>query len=224
MQKYFSDVSLQETHMTEMQKMASQIRPTLKEGQILMLDSGIDTLQKELSEVLNLADKVISETEINCNLWKDYLELLNKVMDVLKIPVPIEQPVTVMSLKSSIKRLSNHLQDCQKNQTLINELNDKARDLDRKASKASSELINRQLSNINSQWQEHLCQVENELSALTDILNQWEVYLEVDNNVIASLRGYELRLDNAVLAIDDEELKVSCTFLWSVIDILKITS
>lgn len=209
--------------MTEMQKLASQIRPTLKEGQILLLDSEIDTLQKELSEVLSLADKVISETEINCTLWKDYLELLNKVMDVLKIPVPSEQPVSVMSLKSSIKRLSNHLQECQRNQTLINELNDKARDLDRKASKASSELINRQLSNINSQWQEHLCQVEKELSALTDILNQWEVYVEVDNSVIASLREYELRLDNAVLAIDDEELKVSFIFLWPIIDIIKIT-
>lgn len=198
--------------MTELQKLASQIRPTLKEGHVFMLDSEIESLQKELSKVLSLADKIISETEMNCTLWKDYLELLNKVMDVLKIPVPIEKPASVMSLKSSIKRLSNHSKDCQRNQNLINDLNDKARDLDRKASKASSELINRQLSNINSQWQEHLCQTESELSALTDILNQWEIYLEVDNNVITSLRNYELRMDNAVLAIDGEELKVSCIF------------
>lgn len=199
--------------MTEMQKLASHIRPTLQEGQVYLLDSEIESLQKELSRILSLAEKVISDTEIDCTLWKDYLELLNKVMDTLKIPIPNEKPISVVSLKSSIKRLTNYLQECQRNQNLIDDLNEKARTLDRKASRASSELINKQLSNINSQWQEQLCLVENELSTLTDVLNQWEIYLELDGNVVTSLRDCESRLDNAVLAVDDDELKVRPNFL-----------
>lgn len=201
--------------MTEMQKLASQIRPTLQEGQIYLLDSEIESLKKELFKILSLAEKVISDTEIDCTLWKDYLELMNKVLDLLKVPVPNEKPTSVMSLKSSIKRLTNHLQEYQRNQNLINDLNEKARALDRRASKTSSDLINRQVSNINSQWQEQLCHVENELAGLTDILNQWEIYLELDNNIVTSLREYESKLDHAVLATDDEVLKVSLKFKFN---------
>lgn len=198
--------------MTEMQKLASQIRPTLQESQIPLLDSKIESLKKELSRIISLADKVISDTEIDCTLWKDYLELVNKIMDILKVPLPRENPTSVMSMKTSIKRLSSYLQEAQKNQALVNDLNEKARALDRRASQASSELINRQLSNINSQWQEQLCTVENELSALTDVLNQWEIYLEVDNKVSTTLRDCETRFDNALLTADDDLLKVCFLF------------
>ncbi|KFM65651.1 Nesprin-1, partial [Stegodyphus mimosarum] len=208
LQKYFSDISFQENQFSEIQKLSSQIRPTLQNDQVPLLDAEIESLKKKLSRIVNLSDKVITETEVDCALWKEYLELINKVSDVLKSPVPEEKPSSIASLNSAIKRVAQQLQEAQKNQILINELNEKVRALNRRASKTSSDGINQQILNINTLWQERLCLIENHLSALTDILNQWEVYSEVDSSIQSSLREFEMRLDTATsLPTDEDTLK-----------------
>ncbi|XP_054713817.1 LOW QUALITY PROTEIN: muscle-specific protein 300 kDa-like [Uloborus diversus] len=191
LQTYFIDISLQENQLTELQKMGSQIRPTLQESQVPLLDTEIDILKKKMNKILNLADKVITETEVDCILWKEYLEHLEKASDLLKTAVPDEKPTNISSLNAAIKRLTNLLHEIQRNQILVNELNEKARALDRRADRPSADLINKHVSSVNSQWQERLCILENQLAALTDVLNQWEVYSEIDNNIQISLRECE---------------------------------
>ncbi|CAL1291409.1 unnamed protein product [Larinioides sclopetarius] len=209
LQKYFSDISTYENQLSEIQKLGSQIHSTLIDDQVSLLEAEIECLKQTLHKVVNSADKVITEVEINCILWKEYKELFEKVSSLVKAPIPAEKPASISALNASIKKLSNLSKEMQKNQTLINELNEKARSLNRKANMTSADMINQKLSNINSQWQDHLCSLESQISALTDILNQWEVYSEVDKNVQSSLLSCERRLEDIMASqtISENSLK-----------------
>lgn len=176
----------------------------------------MEELRKRLNNLLNLADKTITEVEIDCITWKEYRELFEKIADILKTPVPEEKPSNISAINASIKKLSHYAQEMQKNQRLIDDLNEKARSLNRKANIASSDVINRQMSNINSQWQEQTCLVESQITTLTDIVNQWEIYSEVDKNVQTSLLGYERRFEDLVSSqsLNEDALKVRL-FIYS---------
>lgn len=207
-------MSLHENQLSELQKLGSQIHPTLLEDEIPLLNSEVEDLKKRLNKVLNLADKTITEVEIDCIVWSEYRDLFEKVADILRTPVPEEKPASISAMTASIKKLSHHAQEMQKNQRLIDDLNEKARSLNRRANIASSDVIDRQMSNINSQWQEQANSLESRVSALTDILNQWEIYSEVDKNMQTSLLGYERRLEDLVSSqhVNEDALKVSFFF------------
>ncbi|GFY40257.1 nesprin-1 [Trichonephila inaurata madagascariensis] len=208
--KYFADISVYENQLSEIQKLGSQIHPTLLDDQVPLLENEIDSLKKKLSRVLNTADKIVTEVEVDCILWKEYRELFEKISNFLKTPIPAEKPNSISAINVSIKKLSHHIQEMQKNQAQINELNDKARSLNRKANVASADVINQQMSNINSQWQDRTCVLESQISALTDILSQWELYSELDKNVQSSLLTYERQLEDIMAAqsIGEDSLKV----------------
>ncbi|GIX92584.1 nesprin-1 [Caerostris extrusa] len=100
LQKYFSDISTYENQLSDIQKLGSQIHPTLLEDQVSLLESEIDSLKKKLSKILNMADRTITEVEVDCILWKEYRELVDTIFKFLKTPIPAEKPASVSAINA----------------------------------------------------------------------------------------------------------------------------
>ncbi|XP_067130355.1 LOW QUALITY PROTEIN: muscle-specific protein 300 kDa-like [Centruroides vittatus] len=194
---FFSETNKWEDQLGRLEGLAQKIRPSLQEGQVPFLIQELDTFRGRLERTTTAADKRRAELEKEQLAWQEYNNILEKINKCLKnMKMPEERPATIAAIRVSIQNVSTHFNEVHKNQSLINDMNTKSRALERKANPASRSVISNQVANINKIWQEVLCQLEGQLSTLTDILNQWEIYTEVYLKAQSSISALESKLEN----------------------------
>lgn len=198
--------------MSQTKEIASRIRQTLLEDQKPVWDREISILAQELNQLLVSADKMFYALEKNQRIWSDYITSLNKVKAILEnTKLPEERPATLAAIRSGLQNITRYLTEVRKNQEIFNDLNNKARNVDRLANDTCRNFVSRQVAGINKQWQEVYALLESQLAALTEILNQWEIYTQVMTKVQSWLSELEHK-SVAIQASNDtneNDIKVS---------------
>ncbi|XP_013784499.1 nesprin-1-like, partial [Limulus polyphemus] len=203
--KFFSEISHWEIQKDTLNSLSLKIQPFLKKDQVEHMTQDLRSVSQQLDDLQTRADKAIDALEKDAQDWLEYNQLLDKVNSLLtSLQIVDEKPVTMAAIRTSLQSISSLLSNLQSNQELISDVNVKARGLDHRASPSSRKLIDKQVAGINQKWQNILCQLEGQLSTLTDVLNQWEIYAEVYYRAETAVLKLEHNL-NAIEVVPEAE-------------------
>jgi FtsZ-binding cell division protein ZapB len=139
---------------------------------------------ERVQNVFNSAKSHQARLEQNANLWKNYLDLLGIVQAVIaKAESPEEPATTITALRSNLSNVQSAYAGLQHQQQEVDNLNERARSVEREANSENRQRIQNQLKTINSKWMESLANLDGRKDAISKLVMQWEVRISNSNQV-----------------------------------------
>jgi FtsZ-binding cell division protein ZapB len=143
-----------------------------------------EDLMERVQNVFNSAKSHQARLEQNANLWKNYLDLLGIVQAVIaKAESPEEPATTITALRSNLSNVQSAYAGLQHQQQEVDNLNERARSVEREANSENRQRIQNQLKTINSKWMESLANLDGRKDAISKLVMQWEVRISNSNQV-----------------------------------------
>ncbi|KAJ9596214.1 hypothetical protein L9F63_027163, partial [Diploptera punctata] len=125
--------------------------------------------------MLSLARSQRAQLEHNMEIWKDFCQTMDKVRCVLARSQYTDEPVTSLAgLHFDILKITHDLNDIQNQQAEIDLLNERGRDITRQADHSNRQNVEKQLSNINREWNDLLSGLESRRDTLTKLAQHWD--------------------------------------------------
>jgi len=138
-----------------------------------------EDLIERVQNVFNSAKSHQARLEQNANLWKNYLDLLGIVQAVVtKAELPEEPATSITALRNNLSNVQAAYSGLQNQQQEVDNLNERARSVEREANTENRQKIQNQMKTINQKWMESLANLDGRKDAIAKLVMQWEVSLK----------------------------------------------
>ncbi|KAJ9594434.1 hypothetical protein L9F63_014159, partial [Diploptera punctata] len=175
---FSSEASIRELVSQQIQQAADRIWPSLTGSEQEELSREQQQHTQLLKNTLNSARSQRAQLEQDVEIWKDFCQTMDKVRSVLARSQFTDEPVTSFAgLHFNIQKITHALNDIQNQQAEIDLLNERGRDITRQANHSNREHIEKQLSNINREWNDLVSGLESRRDTLTKLAQHWEEFV-----------------------------------------------
>ncbi|KAJ9596208.1 hypothetical protein L9F63_027168, partial [Diploptera punctata] len=174
---FSSEASIRKLVSQQIQQAADRIRPSLTRSEQEELSREEQQRTQLLNNMLSLARSQRAQLEHNMEIWKDFCQTMDKVRSVLARSQYTDEPVTSLAgLHFDILKITHDLNDIQNQQVEIDLLNERGRDITRQADHSNRQNVEKQLSNINREWNDLLSGLESRRDTLRKLAQHWDEF------------------------------------------------
>ncbi|XP_068085330.1 muscle-specific protein 300 kDa [Anabrus simplex] len=178
-----SEASMRELVSQHVQQASDRIWPSLTGPEQEELSREQQQLTQMLKNTLNLARSKQAQLEQDVEIWRDYCHALDKVQSVLERSQFTDEPVsTLAGLQFNLQKIEHAINDIQNQQSEIDLLNERAREITRQADPSNRETINMQVKNMNTRWTELTDGLESRKDTLHKLSLNWEEFEKKHQN------------------------------------------
>ncbi|CAG0880678.1 unnamed protein product [Cyprideis torosa] len=171
---FFVNESSQKEKMQQVQSVSEKIKPSVSSGEQDVLSREVQTLNHELSNLLQLFQERKSLLEKSVSGWKKFQTQLSAVQNVPHIPTIEEMPTSLPVLKSIKQKLESFKAGLQDRTPQKEKVLDEGRALLKVADDPSCEIIQGYLAALESSWDKAMESTSDKLKRYMELIKAWE--------------------------------------------------
>ncbi|XP_025834538.1 nesprin-1 isoform X2 [Agrilus planipennis] len=177
---YFNtETVMKELVSVKIQQAADKIWPSLSPNEQEELSRDQQKCTQMLKNTLNSAKSLQAKLEQNCDVWKDYLQILGKVEAIIARSRFVDEPVsTLAGLRFNIQKLDHALHDIENQQIELDLLLERANEVSSQADRRNKEQIEKQTAKVASEWSDLVSDLRNRKNTLSNLSDVWEQFEE----------------------------------------------
>ncbi|XP_031632357.1 nesprin-1 isoform X5 [Contarinia nasturtii] len=157
------------------QSTVDKIWPTLQTVEQNELSEEVRQYKKLLDKTLNSAKHQRSQFEKHQNDWETYRDTLSAIRNILDgIQMRLDPADSLSNIQNNLRNISNILLDLKSKQNKLETANQRAQDLMRLADSLNHTQIYDEITDLNSDWDKKLNELENSIETLTVLSNHWQ--------------------------------------------------
>ncbi|CAN8000054.1 unnamed protein product, partial [Ixodes hexagonus] len=191
------DVSSETTGYGEclrsLQALLTQIRPTMDPEACLLPEQELASLQQRLAALTSAARSALDAAQNDLASWAAFGKLRDQVEAlVAKLEPSEERPDSTRALRRELQALGRLQEEAQRGQTLLDQLSEAARTLERRSGpKASGDLPGAQAASLGKRWQTALDELQARKERLGQALAHWDALSQSLARVRATMEARE---------------------------------
>ncbi|XP_075225316.1 muscle-specific protein 300 kDa isoform X2 [Lycorma delicatula] len=174
---FTSEPSIRELVSQKIKAASDEIWPSLSSAEQEELSQKQQRLTQLLKNTLNLARSRQAQLEQDVEIWKDYLQSLDKVKASLSRAQFDDEPVTTLAgLHFNIQKVTHAQNDTQSHQSELDLLNERGAEIIKRADEQNKLAVEKDLAEISAEWNQLVNGLEARRDNLTKLALQWEEF------------------------------------------------
>ncbi|XP_071454288.1 muscle-specific protein 300 kDa-like [Hetaerina americana] len=188
------EATILELAQQKLQKSADQIWPSLCASEQEELSREQQHNTQLLKNTLNSARSHRAELEQDAEIWKDYLQTMDRVRSILGRSQFTDEPAaTLAGLQFNIQKIKHALSEIGGQQNELDLLNERGREITRQSDPFNCERVKQQIQNINKDWNNLMHDLESRRDTLNNLSGQWKEFENKWQDFESFLVAYEER-------------------------------
>ncbi|KAK3749793.1 hypothetical protein RRG08_046298 [Elysia crispata] len=218
---YFTEASLCQDELDQVAELSEHLMPTLDSNDATTLEQSVAGVQRKFTQVMTGAHGRQGHLEQKLKQWNNFQEQLAAVSERLDVlegewqEVDHSADASVDAVQSHLELVKTFLEHAETSRSLVDSLNQVARDLERAGNQESCASIARHVQTVNERWEALTGQAEARVITLEEIGGQWGDFSTMLASVNTVVQESETRL--AIVSLDD----VTVTQMGQQLDNLK---
>ncbi|XP_048737335.2 nesprin-1-like isoform X3 [Ostrea edulis] len=210
-QDYFHEASMCQDEMEQVMEISERLLPTLDSNDTETLRQTLKQTNRRFNDVTTKSNRKQEMVELKIKEWKDYQTLvlsLNEQFGTLEEELAKTENFPLVSqsaVQDQLKITKDLLMKMEKIHPEMNDLHDKAHELERVGNPSSCAAISKLSSDVNQRWQELTRAAENKQMLLCNIDVQWEDFVTLSD----SLEKVLLEVEETMPKVETEKYTTS---------------
>ncbi|XP_023932384.1 nesprin-1-like [Lingula anatina] len=171
--------------MSRIQDTAERLFPTLDPNDKETLQQSVEALNQKLTDVLKAAAKRQKQLEDELKNWNEFqgqLEDASQTVKELELKwenVDTTAAATSEQAAKQLVQIENFTEAVQKRAAVLDQMNQKARELTRSGNQNSQTVITRMIAGINERWRTVSSQADERQIVLREYVTEWHLFYQI---------------------------------------------